>query len=173
MPSAAQARSSPSSIRSNTRSRNECLDRLRDPFIPGENDSDEELEALTQLVTRQLKADVPFHFTAFHPDYRIWKAPAPPPTLQKARAIAIETGFTTSMSATSTIRRAGDALSDLWPRAIGATAIRSKVMRLTPRAGVQLRDRMAGVFAEEARRVGLAAPVGRHRTLRGVRRTRF
>ena len=63
-------------------------------IIPGENDSDEELDALTQWVARELRADVPLHFTAFHPDYRMRETePTPPPTLQKARAIAIRNGL--------------------------------------------------------------------------------
>ena len=63
-------------------------------LIPGENDSDEELDALTQWVARELKPDVPLHFTAFHPDYRMLETePTPPPTLQKARAIAIHNGL--------------------------------------------------------------------------------
>ena len=63
-------------------------------LIPGENDFDEELEALTQWVARELKPDVPLHFTAFHPDYHMLEtAPTPPPTLQRARAIAIRNGL--------------------------------------------------------------------------------
>ena len=63
-------------------------------LIPGENDSDEELDALTQWVARELKPDVPLHFTAFHPDYHMLEtAPTPPPTLQRARAIAIRNGL--------------------------------------------------------------------------------
>ena len=63
-------------------------------IIPGENDSDDEIEALTQWVGRELRADVPLHFTAFHPDYHMLDtAPTPPATLQKARSIAIKNGL--------------------------------------------------------------------------------
>jgi pyruvate formate lyase activating enzyme len=63
-------------------------------LIPGENDSDEEVEALTQWVGRELKRDVPLHFTAFHPDYHMLETPpTPPATLQRARAIAIKNGL--------------------------------------------------------------------------------
>jgi pyruvate formate lyase activating enzyme len=63
-------------------------------IIPGENDSDEELDALTQWAARELRADVPLHFTAFHPDYHMRETePTPPATLQKARAIAIRNGL--------------------------------------------------------------------------------
>ncbi len=45
-------------------------------------------------VGRELRADVPLHFTAFHPDYHMLEtAPTPPATLQKARSIAIKNGL--------------------------------------------------------------------------------
>ena len=63
-------------------------------IIPGENDSDDEIEALTQWVGRELRADVPLHFTAFHPDYHMLETPPTPlATLQKARSIAIKNGL--------------------------------------------------------------------------------
>ena len=37
-------------------------------LIPGENDSDAELDALTRWVVEELGPDVPLHFSAFHPD---------------------------------------------------------------------------------------------------------
>jgi pyruvate formate lyase activating enzyme len=63
-------------------------------LIPGENDSDEEIEALTQWIARELKRDTPLHFTAFHPDYHMLDTlPTPPATLQRARSIAIRNGL--------------------------------------------------------------------------------
>jgi pyruvate formate lyase activating enzyme len=63
-------------------------------LIPGENDSDEEIEALTRWVAKELKPDTPLHFTAFHPDYHMLETPSTPPaTLQKARSIAIRNGL--------------------------------------------------------------------------------
>ena len=63
-------------------------------LIPDENDSEEELDALTQWVAKELTPDVPLHFTAFHPDYHMLDtAPTPPRTLQRARTIAIENGL--------------------------------------------------------------------------------
>ncbi len=63
-------------------------------LIPGENDGDEELNALTRWVARELKPDVPLHFTAFHPDYHMLDArPTPLATLQRARAIGIANGL--------------------------------------------------------------------------------
>jgi pyruvate formate lyase activating enzyme len=63
-------------------------------LIPGFNDSDAELSALTRWVADHLGLDVPLHFTAFHPDYKMTDvAPTPPATLKRARAIALENGL--------------------------------------------------------------------------------
>jgi pyruvate formate lyase activating enzyme len=62
-------------------------------LIPGENDSEAELEALTQWVVDELGPDVPLHFSAFHPDWKMRDTPATPlATLLNARAIAIKNG---------------------------------------------------------------------------------
>jgi pyruvate formate lyase activating enzyme len=62
-------------------------------LIPGENDADEELDAMTRWIVEQLGPDVPLHFTAFHPDYRMLDKPnTPPQTLRRARDIAIRNG---------------------------------------------------------------------------------
>ena len=62
-------------------------------IIPGENDSDAELEAMTKWVVEQLGPDVPMHFTAFHPDWKMTDKPRTSATsLLKARAIAIKNG---------------------------------------------------------------------------------
>lgn len=62
-------------------------------LIPGENDSDAELHAMTSWVVEHLGPDVPMHFTAFHPDFRMLdKRRTPPETLSRARKIAIENG---------------------------------------------------------------------------------
>jgi len=63
-------------------------------LIPGENDSDAELEALSQWVMKHLGPDVPLHFTAFHPDFKMLDIPrTPPATLSRARAIAKRQGL--------------------------------------------------------------------------------
>jgi pyruvate formate lyase activating enzyme len=63
-------------------------------LIPGENDSPEELGALSRWVLENLGPEVPLHFTAFHPDYRMLDTVATPPaTLRRAREIARETGI--------------------------------------------------------------------------------
>lgn len=62
-------------------------------LIPGENDSDQELDAMTKWVVKELGPDVPMHFTAFHPDYRMQdKSRTPAATLSRARRIATENG---------------------------------------------------------------------------------
>jgi pyruvate formate lyase activating enzyme len=62
-------------------------------LIPGENDSDAELDAMTRWVVESLGPDVPMHFTAFHPDWKMLdRPPTPPATLARARAIALRNG---------------------------------------------------------------------------------
>ncbi|HEX3552737.1 MAG TPA: AmmeMemoRadiSam system radical SAM enzyme [Thermoanaerobaculia bacterium] len=62
-------------------------------LIPGENDSDRELDAMTRWVVDELGPDVPLHFTAFHPDYKMLdKTPTPASTLTRARRIAMANG---------------------------------------------------------------------------------
>ncbi|MEM7166077.1 MAG: AmmeMemoRadiSam system radical SAM enzyme [Planctomycetota bacterium] len=63
-------------------------------LIPGLNDSDEELDALTTWVCTELGPDVPLHFTAFHPDWRMKDRPkTPPETLTRARDIGRRNGL--------------------------------------------------------------------------------
>jgi len=63
-------------------------------LIPGENDSPSEIEALSQWVMEHLGADVPLHFTAFHPDWKMLDTPpTPPDTLRVARRIARAAGL--------------------------------------------------------------------------------
>jgi len=63
-------------------------------LIPGENDSDEELQAMTKWVAKELGPDVPLHFTAFHPDYKMLdRPPTPPTTLTRARNIGLGNGL--------------------------------------------------------------------------------
>ena len=57
-------------------------------LIPGRNDSDDELKAMCRWIRDRLGRDVPLHFSAFHPDYRMTDVPATPPaTLSRAREI--------------------------------------------------------------------------------------
>jgi pyruvate formate lyase activating enzyme len=63
-------------------------------LIPGENDSDAEIDALAAWFAAELGLDVPLHFTAFHPDWRMLDhKPTPPATLTRAREIALSHGL--------------------------------------------------------------------------------
>lgn len=63
-------------------------------LIPGKNDSDDEIRAEAQWIAQELGRDVPLHFTAFHPDYKMTEVPpTPPATLTRARAIALSEGL--------------------------------------------------------------------------------
>ena len=62
-------------------------------LIPGENDTDEELDAMTRWVVEHLGPEVPLHFTAFHPDWKMRDTPhTPASTLTRARRIALGNG---------------------------------------------------------------------------------
>ena len=63
-------------------------------LIPGQNDSDEELKRMCDWMVNHLRPDVPVHFTAFHPDYKMQDTSATPSsTLTHAREIAIQSGL--------------------------------------------------------------------------------
>lgn len=63
-------------------------------LIPGENDSAAEIDELTRWVAEKLGPDVPLHFTAFHPDYKMLDTPpTPPATLTRARRIGLANGL--------------------------------------------------------------------------------
>jgi pyruvate formate lyase activating enzyme len=63
-------------------------------LIPGKNDSDTEIEAESKWIMRELGPDVPLHFTAFHPDYKMTDVPhTPGSTLTRARKIALAEGL--------------------------------------------------------------------------------
>jgi pyruvate formate lyase activating enzyme len=62
-------------------------------LIPGWNDGEGELKEMTAWVVENLGPDVPMHFTAFHPDWKLRDAPATPrSTLLRARDIALANG---------------------------------------------------------------------------------
>ena len=66
---------------------------ITDLLIPGENDSDREIDEMTQWVVKNLGEDVPMHFSAFHPDWKMMDKPrTPSETLLRARQIAIKNG---------------------------------------------------------------------------------
>ena len=62
-------------------------------LIPDRNDSSEEIDAMTKWVVANLGPDIPHHFTAFHPDFKMRDTPSTPPaTLTRARKIALNNG---------------------------------------------------------------------------------
>ena len=62
--------------------------------VPGRNDGDEEFRNLAQWIKANLGADVPLHFTQFHPEYLLKNLPITPvPTLERAKAIAAAEGL--------------------------------------------------------------------------------
>jgi pyruvate formate lyase activating enzyme len=62
-------------------------------LIPGWNDSDEEIDAMTRWVVKELGPEVPMHFTAFHPDYKMLDVPpTSQASLTHARDIAMRNG---------------------------------------------------------------------------------
>lgn len=63
-------------------------------LIPGKNDADSEIESLSQWVIKNLGPDVPLHFTAFHPAWKMQDTPpTPPTTVLRAREIALKNGL--------------------------------------------------------------------------------
>jgi len=63
-------------------------------LIPGRNDSDAEIDAETRWIAEHLGPDVPLHFSAFHPDYKMRDVQrTPPATLRRARRIALGNGL--------------------------------------------------------------------------------
>jgi len=63
-------------------------------LIPGENDGDAELDAMTAWIADRLGPGVPLHFTAFHPDWKMRDRPrTPAATLTRARRRALDNGL--------------------------------------------------------------------------------
>ncbi|HEY5762345.1 MAG TPA: AmmeMemoRadiSam system radical SAM enzyme [Rhodocyclaceae bacterium] len=63
-------------------------------LIPGLNDSETEIAELSAWVARELGPEVPLHFTAFHPDWKLTDRPATPAaTLTRARRQALDAGL--------------------------------------------------------------------------------
>jgi pyruvate formate lyase activating enzyme len=72
----------------------DCWLEITTLLIPGQNDSPGEIKALAKWVARELSCDVPLHFTAFHPDWKMPDLPRTPrSTLTHARRIAMDAGL--------------------------------------------------------------------------------
>jgi len=133
-------------------------------LIPGENDSDRELEEMTQWVVEKLGPDVPMHFTAFHPDWKMMDTPhTAPQTLTRARRIAMKNGVRYAYTGNvhdeaggSTYCHQCGAQADRsglvcdYPLVFNGRWPRSRLPRRVPR-GARIR----------ARRVGRRAPAGK------------
>ncbi len=67
---------------------------ITDLLIPGENDSEAEIDEMTQWIMENIGSDVPLHFTAFHPDWKMMDKPHTPlQTLIRSRDIALKNGL--------------------------------------------------------------------------------
>jgi pyruvate formate lyase activating enzyme len=63
-------------------------------LIPGHNDGEAEIDRLCAFMAERVGRDVPLHFTAFHPDFKLLDSPATPPaTLARAREQALSAGL--------------------------------------------------------------------------------
>jgi pyruvate formate lyase activating enzyme len=72
----------------------DCWLEITTLLIPGHNDSDKELGELATWVRKELGPDVPLHFSAFHPDWKMTDLPPTPQiTLTRARRIALDAGL--------------------------------------------------------------------------------
>jgi pyruvate formate lyase activating enzyme len=89
-------------------------------LIPDHNDSDAEIEAMTAWVVEHLGPDVPMHFTAFHPDWKMLDVPPTPvATLAHARDIAKRNGVRHAYTGNVHDRRGGST----WCHGCGALLI--------------------------------------------------
>jgi pyruvate formate lyase activating enzyme len=71
-----------------------CWTEITTLLIPGKNDADDEVRRMSAWIATELGPQVPLHFTAFHPDYKLDDVPATPgATLMRARRIAQEEGL--------------------------------------------------------------------------------
>lgn len=63
-------------------------------IIPGDNDDDAEIQAMASWIAENLGSDIPLHFTAFHPDFRLRdRPPTPASSLRRARQLALAEGL--------------------------------------------------------------------------------
>lgn len=80
-------------------------------LIPGENDSEQEIDAMTRWIVERLGPDVPLHFSAFHPDWKMTDKPrTPAATLTRARDIARRNGIRHCYAGNVVIPGAGDTI---------------------------------------------------------------
>jgi pyruvate formate lyase activating enzyme len=76
------------------RHESKCWLEITTLLIPGHNDSEREIDELSAWVLEKLGPEVPLHFTAFHPDFKMTDlARTPPETLVRARKQALAIGL--------------------------------------------------------------------------------
>jgi pyruvate formate lyase activating enzyme len=62
-------------------------------LIPDVNDSKKEIEQMAEFISNKLGKEIPWHFSAFHPEYKMLSTPSTPSaTLIRAKEIAHEYG---------------------------------------------------------------------------------
>ena len=141
-------------------------------LIPGENDSDEELDALTQWVARELQArrSLAFHRLPPRLSHAGDRAHAAPDAAKGARHRHPQRASPRLCRQRPRSGAAGDALSDLRRARDCARRLYDHGLRAR-RVGrvLKLRDEDGRRVRGQARRMGRAARRGRHRTLRGVK----
>ena len=72
----------------------DCWLEITTLLIPGENDSDVEITQLSEWIASTLGPEVPLHFSAFHPTWKMQDTPpTPAATLRRARARSLATGL--------------------------------------------------------------------------------
>ena len=124
---------------------------------------------MTRWVGEELRPDVPLHFTAFHPDYHMLDTPATPlTTLRRARAIALGNGLRhVYVGNVSDPAREATLCAACGARPIGRDRYEITEYRLDAAGRCRTcGTKMAGVFAEKAGNLGLAADAGGDRGLR-------
>jgi pyruvate formate lyase activating enzyme len=141
-------------------------------LIPGENDSDGELDELSSWVAEELGVEVPLHFTAFHPDWKMRdRPPTPAATLTRAREIARGNGLRYVYTGNVHDREGGSTFChQCGERVIG------RADRLAPgRSGSvrRLRDPVRRTLRSRARHLGRPSATGAVAGLRGVRSGRL
>ncbi len=89
-------------------------------LIPGYNDSERETEEMTQWIVANLGPDVPVHFSAFHPDWKMMDVPpTPASTVIRACRIALKNGVLYAYTGNISDRSGGSTVC----HACGATLI--------------------------------------------------
>ena len=151
----------------------DCWFEITNLIIPGENDPRQELDAMTRWIVDELGPDVPTHFTAFHPDWKMMDTPpTPPATLTRAREIAIGNGI--RYVYTGNVHDPGRRIH-LLPR-LRRRADRPRLVRadrVEPDGRRPLRAMRHGLrrrLRRPARHLGSQAPAGPGRRLRVSRR---